>query len=203
MTFRFNFEKTLQATGILLSLDEKRMDRIRLLKLLYIADRELLAEVGRPLTGDPPVAMKYGPVPSTVYDLVKGVAGRTTEWSRHIVSTDYSVALREDPGRGKLSKREIEKLIEVTERYRGLDDFELSELTHSFPEWAKHYKEDTSIPIPWGEILEAQGKGELGEVVERDEAAGRFLDAVFGNGQSRGKATPSPCATQRSIATRM
>ena len=42
MTFRFDFEKTLQAAGVLLNLDGSRMDRIRLLKLLYIADRELL-----------------------------------------------------------------------------------------------------------------------------------------------------------------
>ena len=149
MTFRFNFEKTLQAAGLLLSLDDGRMDRIRLLKLLYVADRELLAEVGRPLTGDLPVAMKYGPVPSRVYDLIKGIAGNTQEWSRHIESTDYSVVLRDDPGKGKLSKREIEKLMEVTERYRSLDDFELSELTHKFEEWGRHYRADTSTPIPW------------------------------------------------------
>ncbi len=87
MTFRFNFEKTLQAAGVLLSLDDNRMDRIRLLKLLYIADRELLAEVGRPMTGDIPVAMKYGPVPSRVYDLIKGLAGRTEDWFRYIESS--------------------------------------------------------------------------------------------------------------------
>ncbi len=180
MTFRFNFEKTLQAAAVLLSLDDNRMDRIRLLKLLYIADRELLAEAGRPLTGAIPVAMKYGPVPSSVYDLIKGVAGRTVEWSRYIESTNYSVALREDPGRGKLSKREVEKLIEVTERYRSLDDFELSELTHTFDEWDKHYRADTSTPIPWEEVLQPQGKGELVEAIERDEAAGRYLDGLFG-----------------------
>jgi uncharacterized phage-associated protein len=72
MTFRFDFEKTLQAAGILLSLDGLRMDRIRLLKLLYIVDRELLVQAGRPLTGDVAVAMNYGPVLSRVYDLIRG-----------------------------------------------------------------------------------------------------------------------------------
>jgi uncharacterized phage-associated protein len=180
MKFRFNLGKTLQAAGLLLGLDENRMDRIRLLKLLYIADRELLAEVGRPLTGDTPVAMKYGPVPSKVYDLIKEVPGRTSEWSQFISSTDYSVVLQNDPGKGKLSKREIEKLKEITDRYRGLDDFDLSELTHQFPEWVTHYTTDTSTPIPWEEILRAQGKGQLAEVIERDEAAARYLDDLFG-----------------------
>ena len=52
MTFRFDYDKALQAAGVLLSLDGDRMERIRLLKLLYIADRELLAETGRTITGD-------------------------------------------------------------------------------------------------------------------------------------------------------
>ena len=60
MTFRFSFEKSLQAAGVLLGLDGGRMERIRLLKLLYIADRELLAESGRTITGDRAVALITG-----------------------------------------------------------------------------------------------------------------------------------------------
>jgi uncharacterized phage-associated protein len=181
MTFRFDFEKTLQAAGVLLNLDGCRMDRIRLLKLLYITDRELLVQAGRPLTGDVAVAMNYGPVLSRVYDLIRGVAGRTEDWSKFIESVNYSVMLRADPGRGKLSKRELEKLAEVTERYRNLDEFELSELTHGFGEWDKHHKPDTSTPIPWEDMLHAQGKPEIVEIIERDEEAHRYLDELFGN----------------------
>jgi uncharacterized phage-associated protein len=181
MTFLFDFEKTLQATGVLLNLDGSRKDRIRLLKLLYIADRELLAQAGRPLTGDMAVAMKNGPVLSRVYDLIRGVAGRTEDWSRFIESVNYSVMLRADPGRGKLSKREVEKLSAVTERYRNLDDFELSELTHSFGEWNRHYEPDTSTAIPWEDVLEAQGRPELVAIVKGDEESRRYLDDLFGN----------------------
>src|SRR5262245_61668678 len=109
--------------------------------------------------------MNYGPVLTRVYELIRGVSGRTEEWSKFIESVNYSVMLRVDPGRGKLSKREVEKLAEVTERYRNLDDFELSELTHSFGEWDKHYKPDTSTRIPWEDVLHAQGKPELVEIV--------------------------------------
>ncbi len=76
MNFRFNFEKTLQAAGVLLHLEEKRMSRLRLLKFLDIADRELLAEAAHPITGDVGCAMKYGPVLSRVYDLIKGTGPR-------------------------------------------------------------------------------------------------------------------------------
>ena len=51
MHFRFNFEKTLQAAGVLMSSDGDRMEHMRLLKLMYIADREMLAETGSPITG--------------------------------------------------------------------------------------------------------------------------------------------------------
>ena len=89
--------------------------------------------------------------------------------------------LKSDPGRSQLSKREIEKLTEVTDRYRGLDDSELSELTHTFAEWDRHYQTDTPTPIPWEDMLQAQGKPELIEIAESDEAARRDLDGLFGD----------------------
>jgi uncharacterized phage-associated protein len=180
MNFRFDFHKALQASGVLLSLDANRMAYVRLLKLLYIADREWLAEAGRTISGDEAVAMKNGPVLSRVYDLIKGVAPRADYWDDYIRKVDYSVELTNDPGRGKLSKGEIEKLTEVSERYRTMDDWELSEHTHEFPEWKNHYQPDASTPIPWREMLEAQGKADLIEIAERDEAARAYLDSLFG-----------------------
>jgi uncharacterized phage-associated protein len=180
MTFRFHFDKALQAAGVLLSLDGDRMERIRLLKLLYIADRELLAETGRTITGDRAVAMEHGPVLSQLYDLVKGEASRAGEWDRHIHTVNRAVELRKDPGRGELSRREIEKLTELTDRYRDVDDWSLSEVTHEFPEWSRNYAEGTPSPIPWLDVLSAQGKEELVEIVERDELDRCYLDDLFG-----------------------
>ena len=60
MHFRFDFDKTLQAAGVLLDADDNHMEFMRLVKLLYIADRELLATTGRTLTGDRVVALKTG-----------------------------------------------------------------------------------------------------------------------------------------------
>ena len=66
MHFRFHFERALQASAYLLRLDRKKMSYLRLLKLLYIADREWLAETGESITGDRAYAMKQGPVLSTI-----------------------------------------------------------------------------------------------------------------------------------------
>src|SRR6516162_8534668 len=158
MNFRFNFDKALQAAGVLLSLDGDRMEQIRLLKLLYIADRELLVETGKTITGDRAVAMRHGPVLSQVYDLVRGESSSAGEWGRSIRTVNHAVELRKDPGRGELSRGEIEKLTEVTDRYRHVDDWALSEATHDFEEWSKNFTEEAVAPIPWRDVLAAQGK---------------------------------------------
>jgi len=179
MAFRFHFARALQASAYLLRLDRKKMSYLRLLKLLYIADREWLANTGESITGDRACAMKNGPVFSTVYDLIKGNGSRAGQWDDYIHTDGYALELVTDPGRGELSSGIVEKLAEVTERYRDVDDWELSEQTHQFPEWADHYRGSVS-PIPWQDILRAQNKGAMVADVERDEAARQVFDDVFG-----------------------
>lgn len=52
MYFPFNLAKSIQAASFLLGKEEHNcMEHLRLLKLLYIADREAIAETGRPIIG--------------------------------------------------------------------------------------------------------------------------------------------------------
>jgi uncharacterized phage-associated protein len=46
------------------------MAYIKLIKLLYLADREALLRWGRPITTDRHVSMPKGPVVSQIYDLI-------------------------------------------------------------------------------------------------------------------------------------
>ncbi len=185
MRFRFNFEKSLQAAGVLLRLEEGRMPYMRLLKLLYIADREMLAATASPVTSDRAYAMKLGPVLSRIFDLIRGTDPRFDEWSVHIQTQGYAVKLMVDPGRGRLSKGEVEKLTEISERYRSKDRWELSDLTHDFPEWKWHWPDEAdggSYPIPWEDMLKAQGhNNEIVEVVEADEKSRNYMDKIFGS----------------------
>ena len=52
MHFHIRFEKAVPPTGILLALAGGRMEYLRLLKLLYISDREMIAVSLSPITGD-------------------------------------------------------------------------------------------------------------------------------------------------------
>src|SRR6266540_3560826 len=45
-------------------------------KVVYFADREHLSRYGSLLSGDNYVAMRHGPVPSAIYNLLKAAAGR-------------------------------------------------------------------------------------------------------------------------------
>lgn len=180
MHFRFNFEKSLQAAGVLMSLDGGRMEYIRLLKLMYIADREMLAETGSTITGDRAVAMKHGPVLSQVYDLIKGEDARAGEWAAYLRTVNHSIELQEPIGRGKLNRGEVEKLREVAGRHSDDDTWEICDKTHEFPEWLGNYITDTSSPIPWKAVLEAQDKAGRIPAVEQEVELQRYLDSVFG-----------------------
>ncbi len=71
--FRFNAEKAYQ--GILWMLNRAgggRLDLHTALKACYFADKSHLNEYGRPIFGVQYRAMKYGPVPLEIYELLKG-----------------------------------------------------------------------------------------------------------------------------------
>ena len=180
MEFRFNYQRTLQAVAELLKLNSvQRMNYMRLLKLLYIADREMLASHAFSITGDAIAAMERGPVLSQTYDLIRTNA---VDWAQFVRKEHYEVILKKDPGHGQLSKSIRAKLAEVTERYQDKDEWDMVEETHKLEEWRKHFPagSKSSHPIPWEDVLVAQGKEALIPEVAKDERASELFDDIFG-----------------------
>lgn len=159
--FRFRFDRALQAAAYLLNLaPDRELRHVHLLKMLYIADREYLAKFGEMITGDRVCAMQYGPVLTSILDLIKGKGKRADDWARHIqtLPKSHKVRLLHDPQNGSLCRASRELLDDVFRRFGNLKPFEVVRLTHEFPEWEIYYHDDTSTPIPWTEILRCQGK---------------------------------------------
>lgn len=173
MSMPFKPMKAIQASAVLLKTRQsRRMSRLRLLKLLYIADRESLVTLGRPITGDRVVAMRNGPVLSGTYDMIKGEDSCAPVWEKYLRNVDNDVELTAEPGVGKLSKLEIEKLQEVAQRFEHQDEFDLSDYTHGFAEWIKNRPEgNTAKGISWDDIFGAVGLAEEKGALQRDLAA--------------------------------
>lgn len=66
MRLRFNDRKATQAAALLLQLRGGKMSYMKLIKLLYLADREALLQWGRPITTDRYVSMNRDPVLSRI-----------------------------------------------------------------------------------------------------------------------------------------
>ena len=70
------FDKTKALNALLYVANRvQRKDFHKIFKIVYFADRQHLAEWGRPITGDTYIAMDAGPVPSRMYDMMKIVRG--------------------------------------------------------------------------------------------------------------------------------
>ncbi|HEV3345340.1 MAG TPA: hypothetical protein VG125_33490 [Pirellulales bacterium] len=89
--------------------------------------------------------------------------------------------MTDDPGVGRLSVHEVEKLQEVCERYASVNDWQLAqEITHGFKEWQDHYRHGTSTIIPFEDIVDAVGRGEDKEAILNDLRNEVNADAAFG-----------------------
>lgn len=63
----FNLESIAQVTGYILWKEGGALPLTKLLKLVYLADREALLTMGDTLTGDSYLAMKFDPMPLRTY----------------------------------------------------------------------------------------------------------------------------------------
>jgi len=136
------------------------MEYLRLLKLLYIADRQHLQTFQRPIVGTHLVAMKNGPLHSEVYDLVKGEHVDEPLWSEYIRRDGYEIGLLKDPGVSELSAVEVRTLTTTSDRYEALSEWDVVEVTHGFSEWKESYpdeSENTSRTISFESLIDAIG----------------------------------------------
>lgn len=173
----FPLAKLIEAVGVLLKEHGGQAEYMRILKLLYIANRQALKNSGTLILDDRVFAMKFGPVLSTTYDILKGQNPGATEFGKFFQRENYKIRLINDPGLAKLSKFEVRTLQEVATDLAELDSWDISELTHTFPEWAQNNPGDSSKPIPIDEIIDAVGRSsdakEIKESLELDRAVAK------------------------------
>jgi uncharacterized phage-associated protein len=108
----------------------------RIAKLLYFADKHKLAAHGGLVIADEYVAMKHGPVPSAVYDLLKSARGDGMHHAAENARSAFQVvdrcrvaALREANVK-YFSKADLESLDFAVREFGALPFDELTRLSH-------------------------------------------------------------------------
>lgn len=157
----FDLIRTAQATACLLRKHNGRLNYTKLIKLMYLADREAINELCIPITGDDYYSMKNGPVGSRLLELIKGKgeAASQKKWDALFKREDYDiVAIKSDIPRDWLSDCEIDALNAVNDRFGRMDWRELVEWTHNpanCPEWRD--PQGGRLPITKTDIMSALG----------------------------------------------
>lgn len=185
MSFTFRLPKVVQEVGVILNeIPEHRYNYTMLLKLLYLADRESLAELGHPISGDIHVAMKHGPVLSRVCDLIRGTSFVSEEqrqyWSKFFETKGTDLVLKEAPGTEYLSEYEIEKLKNLIKKYKKARLGEMLDFVGELPEVKKNKRGSSRKTIPLEDILFAVGCEDSIAEIRQNQIEDEFLAKILG-----------------------
>jgi len=181
MKLLFNEAKATQAAARLLRLRGGRMSYMKLIKLLYLADREALIRWGRPITTDRYVSTDNGPVVNRIYDLIRNEPSPNSVkiWGKFISAPeDYEVRLLGDPGSGELSPAEEQLIDEVFGQHGQDSRWALIDYTYGLPEWV--HPDGGVLPIEYRDILRVVHKtaAEI-SAVEEDLESSALVERIL------------------------
>jgi len=178
---QFNSIKATQFASVFLKLNGGKMNYMKLIKLMYIADRKALLTMGNPISTDRYVSMDRGPVLSRIYNFISEEGSEGSFWHQHIKNQpQYQVSLVQDPGSDQLSIAESDLVQRVDYEFKEKDQWEMVDYVHTLPEWVN--PNGSAIPIEIRDILLAENKtlseielieAELGSVALMDQLLSR------------------------------
>ncbi|MDZ4858399.1 MAG: Panacea domain-containing protein [Candidatus Hydrogenedentes bacterium] len=186
MSFTFRLSKVVQEVGVILrDAPNHRFNYTMLLKMLYLADRESLKEVGQPISGDTPVAMPRGPVLSRICDLIRESPQISDEqgeyWNKFFETRGYDLVLKSHPDTSYLSEYEVKKLQTIFAQYKDKSLQQMLDYVGNLPEVSKNKRGASSKNNPLEDIVVAIGReNELPEI-EQNRKEDDFLTKVLGN----------------------
>jgi len=153
---------------------------MKLVKLVYLLDRESIARRGVPVVGGVYLSMRNGPVTSEILDLIN--AGSLwhcdTNWAQFISDRqNHEIILSRDPGVQHLSVFELELIAQLFGQFEKADQWAISEWCHEHcGEWLPLDK--GTEPISLAEL--ALEVGQPVEEVLENATERNFLAEVFG-----------------------
>lgn len=138
----------------------------KLFKILWFADLEHLKQYGRSITGDTYVAMNYGPVPSALYDMVKGNCSPELRVFTKYENGFFDISRKCDAD--YLSETDVKFLQKSMDDNASLSFQGLVQKSHAFA-WNSAWKEGENTSIRMSEILdEIDADAEIREIVKNE-----------------------------------
>lgn len=158
----FNERKATQVAASFIKLSGGKLNYMKLVKLMYLAERQALLKWGRPITYDLYFSLPHGPILSATLDLINESRQINSAhiWSAYISAPDkYEVTLQKDCPSDELSEVEENIIKEIFRQYGHFNEWELVDHLHSvLPEWKD--PNSSSIPISYRDILMTSGESE-------------------------------------------
>ncbi len=165
----FNVRKAAQVAAFFALQERGEINILKLIKLIYMADRKFMELYDTPILNDQLVSMPHGPVNSITYDFASG-SEEAPEWNEFLVGrARYMVGLARDLAESdldELSRAEL-RVLETTWAELGhMDRFEIRDYTHNnCPEWENPNGSSTSIP--YSRVFNFLGKQHSGDLEDR------------------------------------
>ena len=148
------------AAAFVLMAESENITKLKLMKLMYLAERESLDKRGFPMTYDNLVCMRAGPVLSNTLDMIN-YKTLSNVWRDTFKKTDhhYRMRLREDvafESLTRLSKNDRKIIRKIWRQFGRMTANELSGYTHRLPEYEN--PGDTSQGLGYCDVLTKLGK---------------------------------------------
>lgn len=151
------YQKVTQSLNYLLRhVENNKLDKLLLIKLLWVADRYHIRKFGRFVSEDSYVAMPKGPVASLALHIINDeddyLPEDSIEYGRKYIKlkNGFKVTSLEETDEDFLSKSDKEAL-DFACRFNEVEAYAMVNFSHQFPEWHKHestlVKIKTSIPM--------------------------------------------------------
>lgn len=157
IAFPFNLDKAIQSIAYLIS-RLGPIEKVKLMKLVYIADRNHFIRFGHPITGSNQVAMDYGPVPSPCLAALDGEGSNPDAVFQALHIENVTVSLHGNaPDLSSLDDQDRATLDQVVLQFGRAPAWDLVKHTHKFPEYEEVYVQGTSTPITYEAMLRHYG----------------------------------------------
>lgn len=176
----FDLRKSSQVTAFFCDKEGGSIAVLKLVKLIYLSDRESMARSGFPITNDRHVSMPHGPANSLTLNFIDGNL-EAKDWSDLIADREGNMVglarAYSDADTDELSDAEIDAMEHVWAVFGPMDKFEIRNWTHeNCPEWED--PSGSSTPIPLERTLRFLGVENASKFAKRVEAS-RALRSVF------------------------